>query len=550
MGRLRQRECSSVTILVLALVLQTGPDPLGAGLAASRAGRFEEAAGLLETAMAASPRYEGWVALAVARARLGRSAEAREAVDRALALDATRPEAFVESGGLHFLEHQYQAAADDFGRALARRDDDYARRMRATALQLLGRSDEALEDWNRLGEPRLLGLEVSGLRHTRSRVVQRELTFQEGALLTRDQLRESRLRLREVGVFSLARLQPVPRGDGTAGLEAAFVERHGFGDPFALAAVIAGDAFRHQARISYTNVAGVGIVVWAYGRWEETQPRVAVGGSWPRPWGLPFNLRVEGEVTRPQFDLGGEPFRLRAQGVDLRARRVVGPRTVGEIGFLTRQRAYSVDRPDTPSGRLAGLTARLEHRLLDGRRHRLEALADGLQTSDLMGSDVPATRGVVGLRYLGLVAGRDLEAPLAGSAVAVRLLAGAGASDVPLDVMFAPGAGSEMLFPLRGHRQKDHGVLGAAPIGPRMILLNMEWRQRVWRKSAVELGVVALLDSVRMGDTAQGPARVSLQDAGLGVRLILGGVVFRIDYARSVSGDHASTVTAGLGHAF
>jgi tetratricopeptide repeat protein len=539
-----------VTAFVLALALQAAADPLQAGLAASREGRFEEAVGLLERATAESPAYDGWVALAVARARLGRIPEARQALERALALDPSRPEALVESGGLHFLEQHYQAAADDFGRALARREDDYARRMRATSLQLLGRADEALEDWNRLGEPRLQGLEVSGLRHTRSRVVQRELTFQEGELLTRSQLRESRLRLREVGVFSLARLQPVPRGDGTAGLDAAFVERHGFGDPFSLGAVIAGDAMRHQARISYTNVAGAGIVLWAYGRWEETQPRVAVGVAWPRPLGLPFNLRVEGEVTHPEFDLGGDPFRLRAEGVDLRARRVLGPRTVGELGFLTRERNYSVTTPITPSGRLAGLTMRLEHRLLDGRRHRLEALADGLQTSGLLGSDVPATRGLVGLRFNGLVAGRDLDEPLAGSAVAVRVLAGAGAADVPLDAMFAPGAGSEMLFPLRGHRLKEGGVLGNAPIGPRMVLMNAEWRQRLIRKTFLQLGVVALLDSVRMADTAQGLSRVSLDDAGLGLRLILSGVVFRIDYAHSVSGDHASTWTAGLGHAF
>jgi tetratricopeptide repeat protein len=539
-----------VTSLLLAALLQAASDPLAAGLAASRDGRFEEAVGLLQQATAEAPRYEGWVALAVAQARLGRAAEARQAVDRALALDPSRPEAFVESGGLYFLEQRYQAAVDDFGRALIRREDDYARRMRATALQLLGRSDEALEDWNRLGEPRLQGLDVSGLRHTRSRVVQRELTVREGEMITRAQLRESRLRLREVGVFSLARLRPVPRGDGTAGLDAAFVERHGFGDPFALGAVIAGDAVRHQARLSYTNVAGAGIVVWAYGRWEDTQPRVALGVSWPRPFGLPFNLRAEGEMGRPQFDLGGDPFRLRVQGVDLRARRVVGSRTVGELGFLTRRRDWSVDTPQTPSGRLAGLTARLEHRLLDRRRHRLEALADGLQSSELLGSEVPATRGAVGLRYHGLVAGRDLDEPLAGSAVAVRLLAGAGASDVPLDLMFAPGAGSEMLFPLRAHRQKDHGVLGAAPIGPRMVLLNAEWRQRVLRKSFLELGLVALLDSVRMRDTAQGATRVSLDDAGVGLRLILSGVVFRLDYARSVSGDHASTWTAGLGHAF
>jgi hypothetical protein len=529
------------------LLVMPAPPSLEEGLAASREGRLDDAQRLLEQAAAEAPGYEALVALGVARARLGRAREAREALDRALALDPRRPEALVESGGLHFLERQYEAAAAEFGRALAIREDAYARRMRASARHLAGRTDEALDDWNRLGEPRVAGVEVSGLRHTRPQLVQRELAFHEGEILTRRQLRESRLRLREIGVFDRVRLQPVPKGDGTADVQAALVERHGFGSPFALGVRLGADVFRQQVRLAYENVAGTGLGLGVLGKWQNTQPRIAMSVAWPRPFGLPFHLRIEAERSRPQYELDGT-FRLRSRGLEARVRRVLGPRTVGETGVLTRDRTFSSSRPDAPPGRMTGLIARIEHRLVDRRRQRLEAFGEGFRAIDLLGSDVSATRGFLGVRYLGLVSGSDIDAPLPGSSLAARLVAGNG-SRVPLDLMFTPGAASEMVWPLRAHRQKRNGVLGSAPIGSKMTLLNIEWRQRLWRASGIDIGIVAIYDGLDMAETAQGIDR-TLHDAGLGWRMVSGPLVLRIDYCHSLTGDHRAAWTAGLGHAF
>ena len=419
--------------------------------------------------------------------------------------------------------------------------------MRATARHLAGRSDEALDDWNRLGEPRLAGLRLGELRHTRPRVVLRELTFAEGALLTRNQIRESRLRLREVGVFDAVRLRPLPNGDGTAGVEAVLVERHGFGDPFVVGMRLAGDAVRRQVRLRYDNVGGSGVVVGALWKWQSTQPRVAVGVAWPRPFGLPFKLLLEGEHTRPEYDLDGT-FRMRLRGVEARMRKVLGPRTVGEVGLLTRDRTFSVARPDAPPGRLSGMVVRLEHRLLDASRHRVEGSIEGFRAIDHLASDLSAARGIAGLRYRWLVSGSDLDAPLPPASLALRVIWGTGGSNPPLDLMFTPGAASEMVWPLRGHRQKEGGVLGSAPIGPTMALVNAEWRQRLWSGPA-DVGVVAIYDGLQMTETAQGSGS-TLHDAGLGLRVTYSGVVFRIDYCHSLTSDGRSAWTAGLGHVF
>jgi hypothetical protein len=380
-------------------------------------------------------------------------------------------------------------------------------------------------------------------------VVLREMTFEEGRLLTRDQLRESRLRLREVGVFDRVRLRPVPKGDGTADVEAALVERHGFGSPLMLGMRLGADAVRQQVRVTYDNLAGTGIVVGALGKWQNTQPRIAAGMAWPHPFGLPFNLRVEAEHARPQYDLDGT-FRLRTRGADVRGRRVLGGRTVGEVGWIARQRSFTAIRPDAPPGRLSGVVARLERRLVDERRHRVDGYVEGFRAIDFLGSEVPATRGVVGLRYLGLWSGSDIEEPLPPGALALRLTVGSGTSNLPLDLMFTPGAASEMAWPLRAHRLKHNGVLGSAPIGPKMALLNAEWRQRLWKGSSMQLGVVAIYDALHMVDTAQGEGSRSLHDAGLGMRWASGGAVLRIDYCHSLTPDGRSAWTAGLGHAF
>jgi Peptidase C39 family/Tetratricopeptide repeat/Surface antigen variable number repeat len=545
----RWAAASHWTLLVMPVPREGGGGALADGLAASREGRHEEAARALAQAVAEAPTYDALVALGVAQARVGDTDAARAALDRARALDPARPEALVESGGLHFLEQRYGDAAEDFGRALDRGEDPYARRMRASSRHLAGRSDEALDDWNRLGEPRVTAVHLGGIRHTRSRVVLRELAFAEGGLLTRNQLRETRLRLHEVGVFDRVRLRPVPKGDGTADVDVAFLERHGFGSPLALGMRLGADAFRQQVRVTYDNLGGQGIVVGALGKWQSTQPRIVAGVAWPHPFGLPFHLRVEAEHARPEYDLGGR-FRLRTRGVDLRLRRVLGARTVGEIGWTARVRRVSTVRADAPEGRLTGLTARIERRLVDGLRHRLTGSLEGFRAIDFLGSQVPATRGIASVKYIGLWSGPDIDDPLPGSSLGARLTLGVAGSNLPLDLMFMPGAASETAWPLRAHRQKSNGVLGPAPIGPKMALLNAEWRQRIWGSHGLEFGVAALYDALHMVDTLQGPRSSTFHDAGVGMRLVSGGSVLRIDYSHSLTGDHRSAWTAGFGHAF
>jgi tetratricopeptide (TPR) repeat protein len=494
-----------------------------------------------------APTYEELVALGLAAGRRGRYAEASEALERAIAIDPSRPEARVELAGLRFLEQKYEAAAAGFASALIYQADTYSREMLAASLHLAGHTEDALKEWNRLGEPRIGAIEVKGLVHTRDAVVRRELKLVEEGVLDLSAYRETRLRLEELGIFDRIALRPIPKGAGRADLEVDLVERHGFGDLLQVGVSSAVYAVRKKVVLRYFNLAGEGVNLALDYKWENTQPHLRGSVEWPRPFGLPASLRVEGLRARPTYDLG-EVFTMRTHGVDVGLKRVAGPATVVEVGWRVRDRTFGVARPDTPDGVLSGYQLAVDHRLVDRRRYRLDASARFFQALSFLGSDVSYPLGEAKLRYHGFVSLPDGK-PIARSVVAAQLTLGRGGGHTPLDEMFAPGAASEMDFPLRGHRQKDHGVLGQTPLGKDLDLLNVELRQRLVDTRLFQIGAVAFYDGARVRRTAQGGGR-TLHDVGLGLRLAVRGVIARVDYGRSLSGDGKNAFTAGVGQVF
>ncbi len=492
--------------------------------------------------------YQGLVALGVAQGREGNLDEARRTLDRAVALDPRAPAAWRERGGLHFLRREYADAARDFRQALRLEPDAYSARMLGNALHLAGRYEDALEAWNRAGIPLVRDIRIEGLDALPEGMVRRELAVSEGGLLTARQLRESKLRLQETEAFDSFSFRPVPHDGEKTDIEIVARERHGFGGRAEFLVTSGGHALASKVRLRYHNV-WPGFTPGVEYKWEKTQPRLRGTLHWGRPFGLGVNLRVEGVVfTRPSYDLDG-PLRMDAHGVDLAVRRVLGPATVGELGFRTRTRDFTRQRSDAQDGRWTGLEGALEHGLLGGR-HQVDAMARAFHTAGALGSDLSYGATVAALRYRGMMAGED-RTVMPGSVLACRVLGGWGSSDAPLDAMFAPGAASEMDYPLRGHRGKLDGVLGVAPIGRRLGLVNVEWRQRLFhmRRWSASLGAVAFYDGARVADTAQGGDQ-TIHDVGFGLRLRLGSAILRGDYGTSLIGDGKNALTFGFGQVF
>ena len=505
------------------------------------------ARGKAAAAPPAPPTYEELVARAVAAGRGGDHRGAEETLQRAIATAPSRPEARVELAGLRFLEKKYEDAAAGFAAALIYQPDPYAREMLAASLHLAGRTEDALKEWNRLGQPRLDDVAIKGLVHTRDRVVRRELALAPEGVLDLGRYRETRLRLEELGIFNRIELRPVPKQIGHVDLEVDLAERHGLGDLVQVGIRSAVYAIRRKVVLRYFNLAGEGVNLGLDYKWQHAQPYLKGSIEWPRPFGLPANLRVEAMRARPTYDLG-QTFTLHTHGADVGLRRVVGPGTVAEVGWRIRNRTFGAVRPDAPDGRVSGYQLGLDHRLVDRRRNRFDASARFFQSLARLGSDISYPLGQVALRYHGFISLPDGK-PIARSALAAQLIVGRGGRRTPLDAMFTPGAASEMDYPLRGHYVRRQGILGGTVIGKDLDLLNVELRRRLAGGAHIQLGAVAFYDGARMRATAQGGAH-KLNDVGLGLRLAARGLLVRFDYGRSLSGDGKSAWTGGIGEVF
>jgi hypothetical protein len=490
--------------------------------------------------------YDDLVSRAVAAGREGRLEDARRALDEAIARDASRPEARVERAGLFFVEKKYDDAVQELREALRLRQDDYARDLLASSLYLSGREDEALEEWNSLGRPQVARIEIVGLVHVLDRVARREVVPAEGDVLRLRSLRETRLRLREVGVFDRVTVRATPQADGRAELDVALLERHGlFASPLEAGVGLGTNTLNHLVRLRYSDVAGAGISVGAQYRWEENRPDLSASLAWPRPLGLDANLRFSAFRGRQLYE-ADEPLFARARGFDLGLRRVVGPRTVVGMAFRARERSFSRSDPDAPPGSLLGASIGFEHRLLDTRRQRLDLSGQLLFSR----SDVRYARGLVGASYRVFLSPSD-GASIDRSALASRVQWGRASGGAPIDEMFAVGGSAEMEYPLRAHPQVVDGALGVVvPLARSVALGNLEWRRRLLRRSLVQVGLVAFCDGALLTRTVSGDLDHTYLDAGVGIRVgIGGGSIVRFDYGHGLL-DGRNAVFIGLGQIF
>jgi hypothetical protein len=411
--------------------------------------------------------------------------------------------------------------------------------------------EAALPAWLAAKRPVLQSVELRGLAHTRESLVRRELRVREGVVPDADQVRETRLRLEETRVFESITLRGLEVAPGHGVLELELDERHGFGNLWNLLGRGAVEALRQKARLRYSNLGGRGLNLLAEYKWERTQPSLLLAAHAVRPLGLPANLEIVARRARPQYDLeddGLDPLLLRFRSLEATARRVAGADTVLELGVRLRDRDFSRSGPDTPDGVAAGPQWGIERRLRDTSRQRAVASLRVFHALDALGSDVAYARGVLGLSYRAWWSGHG-QAVLPSAEIAAQAQWGRGSSAMPLDEMFAPGAASEMEFPLRAHRQKRNGILGRGPIGRDLASGNLEGRWRFLDLDTFKAATVLFYDMAHIRRSPQGRNR-TLHDFGLGLR-VQGNrrSLLRIDFAHSPT-DGKNALTAGIGQAF
>ena len=492
--------------------------------------------------------YEALVEAAVEAARAGDRAKAVLFLDRAVAIDPRRAEAWTERGGVRFLEGRYADAADDLRRAVAIREDAYARDLLAAALQLDGREIEALAAWNALGRPALSAVEISGLARTRDEVARREIGVEPGDLLTPRAVRAARRRLEETGAFDRVTVRTTSAGDGTAGLVVALGERHGLGRPLDVALTTGVNLAWQRFRLRWSNVAGSGVAVGGSLRWQENRPEAALQLQAPRPLGLPATLRL-GALRGEQAYLVGGGLDMRRRGVDVALRHVLDGDVVVSLGIRARDRTFSRPHPGAEPGRIVGLEAGLEARLVDTRRQRLSAAARLFGATQALASAASFAQADAEVRYEAVLSrpeGRSVERTV----LASRARVGWGSDGLPIDEMYAPGISPESDLPLRAHPLTRHGALGVNAMGRGVALVNVELRQRLVHRPAFDVSAVVFTDAARIGHAVDAGLANPFLDAGVGLRIaLLAGPTLRVDHAWGLL-DGRRALFIGLGQAF
>ncbi len=386
--------------------------------------------------------------------------------------DPSRAEAFVERGGVLFLRSATRRPpATSDRRSPEEKTPTRASCWRRRCISPVG-TDEALASWNRLGGPRVGAVEITGLRHTNDRVARRELLLREGERLDLDDLRESRRRLAETGAFEQVSVRTQPRGDGTADVVVALVERHGLAsDPASLAVTTIAQLADRRLGLRYSNLGGRGASVFGSWRFATGRPELALGLDWPRPFGVDANLRLMARRGRQGY-LFEEPVE----------RDQPGPRLFAAAGARRRAPWVSwafVSRPrvlggDAVRGAGAGRRpARRGRTAFGGRKTRpagRRVARVRLDARPGVRPVLPARDAVAALRARGgACAGRRSWWPVSCPARARTACPSTRAS--------ASAAAPNRRFRCGPIGSSRTAWRAGAPLGRSLLLFNVEWRQ-------------------------------------------------------------------------
>jgi len=466
------------------------------------------------------------VAHGVELANAGAMDDAARVLEEATKRCPDAPDAWRELAGLHAVEREWKAAADDARRALARdAGDQHAARILATSLFLEDEPDQALAIWNTLGEPAIDLVNVTGLARTRHEVVANAIGLQHGQLLTVAELARARRRLAEVPSVMTSRISFTPGDDVHAQVEAAVVERPLMPTGAALLAVAGARALTdRELSWSVASPSGGGELFSVAWRWWENRPRLGFRFNAPSPSHRLGGVWTIDAFAERQTYGGAETLIEDRRGVTLKAADWItgGFRWEASLGFddwRTRGRSVSV--------------------------------------SGAVEQHLAADRLVVGLR--GSVFTQDVDARTAGARVRWRSsarpqgqvwIAESGIDVVtrssPLALWSGAGTGQGRDALLRAHPLLDDGIIDGGVFGRRLTHANVEWRYwKLWPGKPVRIGPAVFVDAARAHQRALGLPDRSEVDAGAGLRIgVPGGNVLRIDLARGLR-DGATAFSIG-----
>jgi len=395
--------------------------------------------------------------------------------------------------------------------------DVHAWRLLATARFVEGDRDGALDAWNRIGEPVLDLVSVSGLTRTSHRAVERTIGLESGDLLTRPRVNRAARRLDSLPAAFATRLEFVPRPAGRAEVRAHVVERPALptGRLTWLAIGVRAAAAR-ELQLPIASPAERGDRLDAL--WRFWPHRPAVGFSYRIPGALGL-FAIDGTAERQPFTDATTP----------------------DADRVTATASWSDWATSWLRWEIRGGASRWDR---EGAFAQMGASGDVERGRARFGAALDVWAGESRFASAELSAAWRSSLVRRGFVLDGRAQLQAVGSAAPLDLWPAGDTGHARTTLLRAHPLLDDGRVSVERIGRSLASISVE-AQHWWHvRGIVPAGGALFVDAARTSRRLRSDPIADV-DVGAGVRLAVSGAgLVRVDVARGLrDGDVALSVS-------
>jgi hypothetical protein len=537
-------------------------DPAGrAGIGARRILALVVLALVCAAVSHAGPGAEADYEEGVTLARLGHWDEARAVLLRGWR-EWPRDERFpIELGGVAFRQKRYAEAAAWLRRGLRLNPHDtYANDFLATVYFLQGNLDAALKYWNRIGKPRVAGVQVEPGLRVDPVLLDSAFAFAPGGTLLLPGLLATRARLRGLGVFPVFSLRLNARQDGQFDVAFAGPERDGWGTGrvAALLSTLRGAGYQ-TVFPEYFNVAGSAVNITSLVRWDEQKRRLMAGVSGPLGGSPKYRYRAGVDLRGENWDLrrSFEGFAPSLGALELRRVAVGGEVTafpggawLWSAGGELSHRDYGnvATGPGLPRdvllrGDQLKSIARVSREIWRVPERRFESRAQvSSETARIWSTPAHAferLQGSLTTQWLPRMSGGDY-------AVRQQFSAGTIVGQAPFDELYMLGLERDNDLWMRAHIGTRDGRKGSAPLCRSYFLSNWEMDKNVY-SGLVDVKLGPLLDTGKCSDSLPGfDSNRWLWDTGVQAKFRVLGVGFTVVYGKDLrSGNNSVYLMAG-----
>ena len=525
---------------------------LTAAQGAFDAGRWGEAAKLARGPGDQSPEFDFLAGLALAR--LEKWDEAKLALDAGFRKSPGDARFLVELAGIAYKQKDFRTARNNLRAALRLNPkDSYSSEFLATIYFLEVNLEAALKYWNREDKPRLGSVAFAPSLKLKESLRDRAVAFNAPQVLTADALLTTQARLDNLGIFSSRRMELSPVDSGNYDATLHLAERNGWGDSKVegIVSLLSGLPYATVYPEVY-NLGREAVNLTSLARWDSEKRRVSLSLSLPLYGDPSLRLRLYADARNENWNLAQTFLGTGTPLTDLNMRRAAVGAEVQAIVNGHWSWSAGAEIAHRNFRNLSSLTSSAERAFFTGatsaagwlgvkrtlvrvpeRRFTLDSSAEakaGREFADGLGP-FTTLRGALRAHWFPRAKGDDYE-------MHAQLRAGATAGKATLDELFQLGIERDNDLWLRGHAGTLDGRKGAAPLGRRFFLANLEMDKNIYQNGffTVKLGPFLDLGAVADSSGLFGSQRW-LWDTGAQCKVrVLGSLMVVLSYGRDLRG--------------